>query len=86
MPRSRTILRKLLSGTSDANIRFSDLLQLMQALGFSERTRGDHHIFTRPGIPEIINLQPNRAMAKVYQVRQVRRYILIYHLGEAIRD
>jgi hypothetical protein len=27
-------------------------------LGFEERIRGDHHIFCRQGVVEILNLQP----------------------------
>ena len=48
MPRARTTL--ILSGISDANIRFADFLHLLRAMGFHERIRGDHHIFTRAGI------------------------------------
>jgi len=44
-------------GRSDANIRFRDLVGLLKALGFDERIKGDHHIFTRDGVAEIINLQ-----------------------------
>jgi hypothetical protein len=75
-----------MSGTADASIRFADFLLLLWALGFEERVRGDHHSFTRRDIPEIINVQPQGAMAKVYQVRQVRQIILRYGLGEAIDD
>jgi hypothetical protein len=44
-------------------------------LGFDERIRGDHHIFTKEGIADILNLQPRGAKAKPYQVKQVRRVI-----------
>ena len=40
-------LERVLRGTADANIRFGDLCALLQHLGFVERVRGDHHIFTR---------------------------------------
>jgi len=64
------ILEKVLTGLSDRNIRFSELRKLVLSLGFDERIRGDHHIFTKPGIPEILNLQPLRdGMAKAYQVK-----------------
>jgi hypothetical protein len=49
-------------------------------LGFEERTRGDHHIFTKDGVEEILNLQPRGAQAKPYQVRQVRDVIVRYKL------
>ncbi len=77
----RTILEKVLKGLSDRNIRFEDLRKLILAIGFNERIRGDHHIFTKEDIPEIINLQPLQdGKAKAYQVKQVRNIILKYKL------
>jgi hypothetical protein len=58
------------------------LLRLLRRLGFDERVRGSHHILTREGVKEIINLQPMGAKAKAYQVKQVRSLILKYRLGE----
>ena len=52
----------------------------MQKLGFDERVKGDHHIFTKDGIEEIINLQPRGSAAKPYQVKQVRNLVLQYKL------
>jgi len=49
---------KILRGESDANISFSDICQLLKKFGFNERIRGDHHIFTKDGVEEILNLQP----------------------------
>ena len=78
---SKKILNKILSGLSDKDIRFSDLRKLLLSLGFSERIKGDHYIFTRPDILEIVNLQPLRdGKAKAYQVKQVRNLILKYKL------
>jgi hypothetical protein len=53
----------------------------MKHLGFDERIRGDHHIFTMNGVEEILNLQPKNAKAKPYQVKQVRNIILKYNLN-----
>jgi len=75
------VLDKLLRGTSDANIAFSDLCGLLKRLGFDERIRGDHHIFTRDNVEEILNLQPRQAKAKPYQVKQVRAVIHRYRLA-----
>lgn len=75
------LLRRILSGKSDANVTFSDLRQLLIRLGFDERTKGDHHIFTKEGIEEILNLQPKGSMTKLYQVKQVRNLIVRYKLG-----
>ena len=76
-----TLLLRLLRGTSDANIPFNGLCQLLRRLGFVERLRGSHHICTKEGVAEILNLQPKGRQAKPYQVKQVRRVILKYHLG-----
>ncbi|MBI4586004.1 MAG: type II toxin-antitoxin system HicA family toxin [Planctomycetes bacterium] len=75
------VFNQILRGTSDANISFSGLCRLLIHLGFSERIRGSHHIFTREGVEEILNLQPKNAKAKPYQVKQVRNVILRYRLG-----
>ena len=78
--RHENLLRRILGGRSDANIRFSDLRQLLLHLGFDERVRGSHHIFRRKGVRELINLQRDGSHAKPYQVRQVRRIFLRYRL------
>jgi hypothetical protein len=75
-------LRRLLSGTSDAAIRFDDLCLLLESLGFEKRVKGSHHLFRRTGIEEKINLQREGSQAKPYQVKQTRALILKYKLGE----
>jgi len=75
------ILRRVLSGTADAAIRFDDLCHLLESLGFEERIRGSHHLFRRQGVEEMINLQRSGAQAKPYQVKQVRAIILEAKLG-----
>jgi len=64
----------------DANVPFVALCRLLRKIGFEERIRGDHHIFTMSGIEEILNLQPRNAKGKPYQVNQVRNVILRYRL------
>ena len=73
-------LEKLLRGESDANIRFDEICQLLQAKGFRLRVSGSHHIFTKPRVMERINLQREGSKAKPYQVRQVRRTLAQYKL------
>lgn len=75
------VLERVLSRTSDANIRFDDLCLLLGNLGFEMRVRGSHHIFRKAGVEEKINLQREGSEAKPYQVRQVRAVILKYRLG-----
>lgn len=65
----------------DANIPFDGLCQLLLQLGFEERIRGGHHIFSKIGVDEIINLQPKGAMSKPYQVKQVREIVLRHGLN-----
>jgi len=81
MAKRDKILDTLLRGTSDANIAFTDICGLLKRLGFAERVRGDHHIFTRDDVEEILNLQPKQAKAKPYQVKQVRAVIHRYRLA-----
>ncbi len=80
MGKHETTRQRVLSGTANANIQFDDLCHLLTHLGFHNRTKASHHIFTKDGIPDIINLQPGRdGKAKPYQVRQVR--LLIKRFG-----
>ncbi|HEY4721924.1 MAG TPA: type II toxin-antitoxin system HicA family toxin [Anaerolineae bacterium] len=81
MTRLEKLLARILRGTSDTNISFDDLRWLLLHLGFEERVRGDHHIFTKDGVVEIVNLQPRGSLAKAYQVKQVRSVILKYKIG-----
>lgn len=81
MGKYEKLLQLVLSGRSDANVTFGELRQLLLRLGFSERIRGDHHIYFREGVEEILNLQPRGGMAKPYQVKQVRGVILRYGMG-----
>jgi len=81
------ILEKVLSGLSDRNIEFSELRKLILSLGFAERINGDHHIFSKADIIEIMNLQPLKGgKAKAYQVKQVRSIILKYKLHKEVED
>ncbi|HCG76623.1 MAG: toxin HicA [bacterium (Candidatus Ratteibacteria) CG_4_10_14_3_um_filter_41_18] len=81
MSSKNKLLIQILRGASDANIPFVGLCQLLKEMGFKQRIRGDHHIFAKEEIIEILNLQPKGLKAKPYQVRQVRSVILKYKLG-----
>lgn len=78
-------LERVLRGNSDASIRFNSLRTLLISLGFAERIRGNHHIFTRAEVVEILNLQPRGAQAKAYQVKQVRVVIAKYNLSLGLK-
>jgi len=77
---------KILAGSADGNIDFSALCQLLVRLGFDERVKGGHYIFTRDGIDEITNLQPKGSKAKPYQVKQLRTILVKYRLGASDVD
>ena len=81
MSRLGKLLLQILNGASDTNISFASLCNLLHRLGFSERIKGSHHIFTKNGVIEILNLQEKEGKAKPYQVKQVRDVILRYRLG-----
>lgn len=75
----RKLLDRILTGSK--NIRFDDLLVLVQAFGFQlSRVRGSHHIFVHPDVPEILNLQNHKGQAKPYQVRQFLEVVERYRL------
>jgi len=82
MSKREKLLLKVLSGVSDQDILFNDLCWLLKRFGFDERIKGSHHIYTRPGIYEIINIQPKGNKAKPYQVKQIRNLVLKYKLGD----
>lgn len=82
MAKHEKLLIQILRGTSDTNIPFDGLCSLLKFLGFEERIRSSHHIFTKDGVEEILNVQPKGGKSKPYQVKQVRNVILKYKLGE----
>ncbi len=81
MSQREKLIQAILSGRQDRNFQFFDLCLVLGWLGFERRVRGDHFIFTKPGVEEIINLQPLGGRAKPYQVKQVRELILRYRFG-----
>ena len=81
MGKFENTLQAILRGSSDQNVDFSDLRRVLSHLGFQERIKGGHFIFSRQGMVEIINLQPIGNKAKAYQVKQVRNLIVKYQLA-----
>ena len=74
MSKQDKLLAKVLSGKSDAAVRFGDLCALLTQLGFTLRVRGSHHYFSKEGFDHI-NLQAAGKDAKPYQVKQVREIL-----------
>lgn len=54
MSKHEKILQTILCGTSDSNVNFSDLCAILYTFGFNSRIKGDHHIYSKKGIDEII--------------------------------
>lgn len=69
-----------MSGNSDNNIHFADLRKMLEFLNFGYRVKGDHFIYFRDDIPEIINIQPKGNKAKGYEVKQIRQLFKKYGL------
>ena len=86
MAKRDSLLVQVLSGTADSSVPFDGLRRLLGRCGFDERIRGGHHIFTRTGVEEILNLQPKGRDAKAYQVKQVRAVIVKYRLAGGADD
>ncbi|RDC63270.1 type II toxin-antitoxin system HicA family toxin [Adhaeribacter pallidiroseus] len=83
MSKFEKLIKKILNGSSDANIEFDELVNLLHRLGFDERQRGtSHKIFFKDGVAEMINIQPIGSKAKPYQVKQVREIINKYKLND----
>lgn len=80
MSSEEKLLYKLISGSSDQNFHFHDVVTILNRLGFVCRIRGDHYIFCHESIDEIINIQPKGSMAKPYQVKQVRSILIRYNM------
>jgi predicted RNA binding protein YcfA (HicA-like mRNA interferase family) len=76
MGKYEKLLAQILRGSSDTNIAFNDLCQLLRRLGFDENIRGSHHNFRKQGIEQKVNLQKDGNKAKAYQVKQVRLIIV----------
>ena len=63
------------------NIRLADFTALVEAFGFQlARTRGSHHIYQHPAVPEILNLQDFGGQTKPYQLRQFLQLVEKYNL------
>ena len=86
MSQYEKLLLSIMSGAKDKSILFADLRTVLDRLGFQCRIKGDHFIYTKDGVEEIINIQPVGNQAKPYQVKQVRNIILKYQLGGDLHE
>ena len=58
MSKYQKLFMQIMSGTQDSNISFADLQKILTLLGFTVRIKGDHFIYFKDGVEEIINIQP----------------------------
>ena len=86
MSRLQKALDKILRAQADVDLDFDTLIAILKRLGFSERVRGSHHIFTHPRVDGILNVQPKGGNAKPYQVKQVRQALVESGLTVIPRD
>jgi hypothetical protein len=77
----RKLYDRILSGRSDKNIPFGRTCTLLKSMGFQERVVGDHHIFAKEGVEELIDLQPtSEAKCKPYQGKLIRKVLVDYSI------
>jgi predicted RNA binding protein YcfA (HicA-like mRNA interferase family) len=77
--RKKLLLR--LSRGHIQNVSFKDIANLVKGFGFAlARRSGSHHIYSRPDVPEVINLQDVNGQAKPYQIRQLLKLVERYNL------
>ncbi len=65
MSKADKTLEKVLSGQSDANIRFDDMCHLLRTLGFIARHAAGSHAIFQDG-PRFVNLQNVGGMVVKY--------------------
>lgn len=76
---SKKLLQKALSAPN--NFKFADMIKLAEAFDFGlSRSSGSHHIFVRPLVRELLNLQEVRGKAKPYQIGQFLKLVEKYNL------
>jgi predicted RNA binding protein YcfA (HicA-like mRNA interferase family) len=77
MTRREKLLQK--ARNSPNNLRFSDLVKLVESYGFTfERQTGSHHIFSHPKLATTLNMQPRKdGKAKGYQVQEALAAITV---------
>ena len=68
------VLKKLLRGESDANLRFDELCHVLKSKGFHMRVSGSHHIFTRAGVFVRINLREMGRQQSLIKLDRCERF------------
>lgn len=71
MPSVEKIISDIICAEKNSNIKFRDLQRVLDVMGFRCRIKGDHFIYYKDGINEIINIQLKGNKVKPYQVKQI---------------
>lgn len=83
MSRYGKIRADILSGKADKNISEQDMKFFLSKIGtLHKRTNGSHMQYSIDDIPELINIQPENGKIKPYQVKEIRKIVNKYKLGE----
>jgi len=79
MSKKQKLLRQILNNLQ--NVSFKDMVSLVEAFGFTlSRVNGSHHIYTRPEIAKLVNIQNVKGKAKAYQVKQFLELVETHNL------
>jgi len=63
------------------DVRFDEICKLADVFGFKYKGgKGSHKVYTKKGIPEILNFQNVKGRVKPYQVKQFLKIIEDYSL------
>jgi hypothetical protein len=75
------LLQKIYSNRK--NVRFDDFKSLVESFSFiCLRISGNHHIFKKQGVFEMLNLQNFKGQAKPYQINQFFSLVEKYNLSQ----
>ena len=79
MSKKQKLLRQILNNPQ--NVSFKDMTTLIEAFGFTlSRVNGSHHIYSRPGVSSLVNIQNVKGKAKAYQVKQFLELVETHNL------
>ena len=79
MSKPEKLFAKIKNNPQD--VRFDEICKIAEVFGFRYKGgKGSHKVYSRKGIPEILNFQNVRGKAKPYQVKQFLKIIEDYNL------
>ena len=79
MSKPEKLFAKIKNNPQD--VRFDEICKIAEVFGFRYKGgKESHKVYSRKGIPEILNFQNVRGKAKPYQVKQFLKIIEDYNL------